>query len=126
MTLRNWIFGTIVLLAVFGLSATLIANPFGLLQNIFHYSTNCWCNLWYLSAVPSKKDWKRRTSKVYASSTAVKNADAEKETHVPRAKARNKPLRKRKHVHLTVIEGKREKRTKKQPSNPLKLICPFF
>src|SRR5699024_2498515 len=114
MTLRNWIFGTIVLLAVFGLSATLIANPFGLLQNIFITLLIVGAIYGIYRLFLAKKIGNEEQRKfMQAERQSNTRMQKKKKSHVPRAKARNKPLRKRKHVHLTVIEGKKGKKDKK-------------
>lgn len=114
MTLRNWIFGTIVLLAVFGLSATLIANPFGLLQNIFITLLIVGAIYGIYRLFLAKKIGNEEHRKfMQAARQSKTRMQKKKKSHVPRAKARNKPLRKRKHVHLTVIEGKKGKKDKK-------------
>ncbi|HLU22203.1 MAG TPA: SA1362 family protein [Bacillaceae bacterium] len=109
MNIRNWIVGVVAILALTGLASTLIRNPSSLLKQLLmmvvitaliiviykvwmRRKPNSKDSIAYAKAVKLSKKRKRQANKTVISSS------------------RKRPLRKKSTAHLTVIEGKKNKK----------------
>ncbi|MBS4199642.1 hypothetical protein KHA93_08235 [Bacillus sp. FJAT-49732] len=108
MKIRNWLVGVITVIALIGLGSSLIHNPLGLIKQLFVIGIVAVAiYIIYRVLVGRKPERSESRSYARAAKLSKKRKRVSQQTN---SQMRKKPLRKRTASHLTVIEGKKNKK----------------
>lgn len=111
LNVRNWFVGVIVLLAAVGLGITLFKNPAGLMRQLLFMAIAITAiYVIYRIWAGKKQGSKENRSFAKAAKQSKRRAKSKKSSVSTASHSRKKPLRKKSTAHLTVIEGKKNKK----------------
>ncbi|MCJ7839341.1 hypothetical protein MUB24_00165 [Lederbergia sp. NSJ-179] len=110
MTIRNWLFGGIIISALIGLGTWLYSNPASLFLQLFVMILIAGIILFVIRVFMGRKqNYKESRSFAKAAKLSKKRYQQPRKS-VHANKTMKRPLRKRSTAHLTVIEGKKNKK----------------
>jgi len=106
---RNWIVGVLVLFALIGLGSILLYNPLGLVKQLLFIGMTV-AAVYVLYRIWMSRKPGGDESRSFAKAAKLSKKRKRRPAETVSNHALKKPLRKKSSAHLTVIEGKKDKK----------------